>query len=381
MNLHNFKVRLVATVAMLLSFACDQSNEPLSSEALDSNIESLTLTLSVIDTIGVFTGEDNYVFGDIGDASYSASGDILVLDQISSFVSFFSPTGEFITSVGGPGEAPWEFSYVTSFAPMDDGRLVVADYGGRKLVVFNDTLGYSSSLTGFPNTSPTMLKPLPDGTFIGRDSEYFQNADGSLSAENTIRRWSSDSSSSIVTYFSSPMFVTQEDGSIDIKPAAIVTTTSPDGSVYCAVSSDSAYQVFGYDTNGLLTLEIAESWEKIAKSDEVMEAQGTTTALQTDDSGNSRAVTIDVDVEPYYDAISSLNTDHEGRLWVRLGSEQIPTFRVYNHCGEFLFSAICPELEEFGNQIRFQMRNGGIVAWDNSPEDYAKVYLLELSEN
>ena len=216
----------------------------------DSTGESVTL--SVVDTMGVLAGYGNYVFGDIGDVSFSVSGDVIILDRMNCLVSIFTPSGEFVTSVGGSGDAPWEFNWDTSFAPMYDGRLIVSDYAGSKLVVFNDTLGYSSFVTGFDRTAPAMLKPLPDGTFIARHTELLQDDDGSLSGENSIR--------------------------------------------------------------------------------------------------------IEVDVDPFYNAITDLSTDHEGRLWVRLGSEQIPTFRVYSHDGEYLFTAACPELQEFGSQIRFQTR-------------------------
>lgn len=363
--------------AVLYCSACGSSNETLSEGLKDSTGESVIL--SVVDTIGVLAGDGNYVFGDIGDVSFSVSGDVIILDRMNCLVSIFTPSGEFVTSVGGSGDAPWEFNWATSFAPMYDGRLIVSDYAGSKFVVFNDTLGYSSFVTGFDRTAPAMLKPLPDGTFIGRHTQLLQDDDGSLSGENSIRRWCADSSGSIVSYFDSPMIITQLDDGIDVKPAAIRSTASPDGSVYCTVSSDSLYQVFGYNTEGDLRLEIEEPWDRVARTAEEMEAEGTVTAMQTDENGDRRAIRIQVDVDPFYNAITDLSTDSEGRLWVRLGSERIPAFRVYSHEGEYLFTVTCPELQEFGRQIRFQTRHGGVVAWDTSPEDYPKVYLLELS--
>lgn len=374
----SMRVKKQALAAVIVFIACGGESEVRTAIQSDSSVD--TLTLSVVDTIGALSGENAFVFGDVSDVSYSASGDIFVLDRMNSVVSLFSPEGEFITSIGGSGDAPWEFSWATSFAPMYDGRLIVSDYAGRKLVVFNDTLGYSSCVTGYARLAPAMLKPLPDGTVIGRHTELLQDDDGALTGENSIRRWNANSTESISSYLASPMYVTQLDDGIDVKPAAIISSTSPDGSVYCTVASDSLFQIFRYSTEGLLTLEIEEPWNRIAKTDEEIEAEGSVTAMETDEDGNSRPVRIEVDVDPYHNAVEGLSTDHEGRLWVRIGSEQIPTFRIYSHSGEFLFTATCPELEEFGRQIRFQTRHGGIVAWDTSPEDYPKVYLLQTSE-
>jgi hypothetical protein len=43
-----------------------------------------------------------------------------------------------------------------------------------------------------------------------------------------------------------------------------------------------------------------------------------------------------------------------------------------------IFTASCRQLETNGRQIRFKMTHGGILAWDTEPEDYPKVYLLEM---
>jgi len=367
------RLLISAILLFLMTAGCGSTGSP-------SDIESGSrdIILGVTDTIGVLQGNESQVFGDVCDVSYSSTGDVLVLDGMSSVVSIFSPGGEFIRSLGGAGEAPWEFSWATSIAPMYSGELLVGDFAGRKIVAFDDTMGFSHTVSDFSRTAPAGIQPLPDGTYIGMESELWQDDSGELSGENSVRRWNTESTEPLATFLASPMFITILDDGLDVKPASIVFASSPDGSVYCAVSSDSIFQVFGYDSDGNSILEISEPWEKVARTPEEIEAESTATAMQTDESGGRVQVRIDVDPEPWHNAVENLCCDSQGRIWVRLGSEAVPTFRVYDSNGEFLFTASCPELESNGRQIRFQMTHGGIVAWDTAPEDYPKVYLLEM---
>ncbi len=333
-----------------------------------------------MDTIGVLQGDQHQVFGEIGQACCDTSGNILVLDRMNSTVSVFSPGGDFIEMIGGTGEAPWEFSWATSMAPMYNGWLLVSDYAGGKIVVFNGEMEYSESITGFTRTAPAMLQPLPDGTYIGRDTELWQSESGELHGENSVNRWAPDSPDPLATYLASPMFITQLVDGLDVKPASLVFTTSPGGTVYCAVSSDSLFQVFSYSPEGDPVMEITEPWERVAKTQEQMEAEGIVTAMRSDDAGENVPTRIEVEVNPFHNAVKNLCCDHLGRLWVRIGSEAAPTFMVYDGDGQYQFTAACPELEQYGGQIRFQMTHGGIVAWDTQPEDYPKVYLIEMPE-
>lgn len=373
----HIKAAFIISVSVLLACGVEQTDS--SDRPVEPTMPD-TLILSVTDTIGVLQGDSTQIFGDISDVSYCISGNILILDRMNGFISVFSPEGEFVTRVGGLGEAPWEFSWATSFAPMYDSWLVVADYAGRRLVVFDDKLSFQREIIGFNNVCPAGLKPFPDGTFAGRATELWQDNDGSLLGENSIRRWSADSAGSMVTYMASPMFITLLDDGMDVKPAALVSTTSPDGSIYCTVSSDSLFQVFGYTMEGELFLELNEQWERVAKTPEEIDAEAMPTAIETDGEGNRRPVRIEVEVDPFHNAVTGLSTDDRGRLWVRIGSEAIPTFRIYDSAGALLFVARCPGLVNNGRQVRFQMRYGGIIAWDRSPEDYPKVYLIEPAQ-
>ncbi len=344
----------------------------------DPAVSDTVYELLVTDTIGVLAGDSSLVFGDIADASFTASGDIVILDRMNGKVSQFSAEGEYLTSAGGFGEAPWEFSLAAGMAPMFDGSLMVFDYIGRKIVHFDGSLGFISSATGYELSSRGMLSPLPDGTFIGKGTELRQGGEQELQGENQIRRFSMDSTGYLTQYLASPMFITILDDGIDLKPADIACTSSIDGTVYCSVRSDSLYEITGWTTGGVETVSISEPWERVPKTPEEINDQGRVPAIQTDAEGNRTRILLDVEVNPFHNAVADLTTDDQGRLWVRLGSFSVPTFRVYDGQGEFLFTVTCPELERTGRQIRFQTRHGGIVAWDTSPEDYPKVYVLDM---
>ncbi|MCP4648367.1 MAG: hypothetical protein GY852_11670, partial [bacterium] len=129
-----FTIRIIVlsltVIAVAGALACNDAQPDEIAEP-DSHIAADTLYLTVTDTIGVYQGDPSYVFGDIGNASFTAAGDIIVLDRMNSVLSFFTPGGEFITTIGGMGESPWEFHWAASFAPMYDSHLIVSDYAGR----------------------------------------------------------------------------------------------------------------------------------------------------------------------------------------------------------------------------------------------------------
>ena len=78
----------------------------------------------------------------------------------------------------------------------------------------------------------------------------------------------------------------------------------------------------------------------------------------------------------YWNAVRSINIDDRNRIWVGHGWTDHPVFEVYDFQGELLFVA---EIKELNGTSGFSYCfHNGFIAFDTEPEDYPKVYLLEI---
>ncbi len=78
---------LLLHIAFFLLSSCSRDSSSDISES-DGNI-----TLQLIDTLGVDSGEENYVFGNIVDAVFLSDGGIVLLDVLLNKISIFSSNG------------------------------------------------------------------------------------------------------------------------------------------------------------------------------------------------------------------------------------------------------------------------------------------------
>ncbi len=88
-------------------------------------------------TIGVFDGEDEYIFGDVSAVGVSAAGEIFVLDRQVPVVRVYSAAGTHLRNLGREGGGPGEFKRPRSLAFLPDGRLLVRDAGNGRINVYD----------------------------------------------------------------------------------------------------------------------------------------------------------------------------------------------------------------------------------------------------
>jgi hypothetical protein len=73
------------------------------------------------------------------DISVDANGNIFILDPVTMEVLKFNPAGDYLTSFGGIGEAPWEFSRTCfNFDISNTGRIYVIDIPNTVKVFSNE---------------------------------------------------------------------------------------------------------------------------------------------------------------------------------------------------------------------------------------------------
>ncbi|MFO8184249.1 MAG: 6-bladed beta-propeller [Candidatus Aegiribacteria sp.] len=340
-----------------------------------------TLTITVEDTIGLMTGDSNYVFGNITEAELGPEGNIYVLDGLLCRLSIFSPEGEHIESVGRAGSGPGEYQYPRSMALYEDGSLVISDWPAATITYLGPDLGFDTVLTTFGQLSPHSVEPLPGGEYVGGGLEY--RTGGEMpEGDLFLARYGRDVDPKAVLWRSPLMIdVVMENGEagVYISNADAVWDTSLEGDIYLSVRSDSTWWFMGMSPDGDTLLYLNREWERVPKSPEEL-ARGEYLESLSFSDGASTSISRRRDTEnliPWRQAISSLDVDDQGRIWLGQGWSDRPVFEVYDEEGSLLFVAAVPGLA--GTEgIEYSIRGSRMIGYDTEPMDYPKVYLMDI---
>lgn len=336
-----------------------------------------TLEIAVTDTIGIMMGDSAYVFGKITDASCTMDGNIYILDGLKSRLGVYSADGLFESSVGRKGSGPGEYQYPKSFALLNDGSIVICDWGGISVTFLTPDLEFDTLLTAYPFIAPDRLVPCSGGSYIGMTLQHTVE-NGEPVGETMLARFGRAVEPELV-YCSFPMrFTVDPDGDLNVHTASLTWDTAPDGSLFMAQRNDSTWNFTGYGMEGDTLISVVREWERVPRSAEELEEGLVHESLSTStESGTS--VNRDRMIEnlpQYRNAIGSVDVDDQGRIWVGQGWTDMPTFEVYDPRGELLFVAVIPELD--GVRGLSYCFDNGYLAWDDEPIDYPKVYLLNI---
>jgi hypothetical protein len=85
--------------------------------------------------IGEEVGDDPYLFGSIS-AAWATEERIYVIDAQIPAVRVFDHQGNYLHQAGGVGQGPGEYSRPIGLAVTDDGRVLVLDVQGARLIIF-----------------------------------------------------------------------------------------------------------------------------------------------------------------------------------------------------------------------------------------------------
>ncbi len=357
-----FRADGAVALMLLLCLSCRESRENNSLRAGPD-----TLQLVPVDTVGVSAGDDSQVFGEIGEAGCSPTGELVVLDRTTCRLIFFDQTNLCVRTMGGCGSGPGEFLSPTDFAFLSDGKLAVADWGARTVWLFDDSLRFAGSMGVFYPGSPSGIEPGRDGSIIGVGIRM-EASEQRVSGESFLGRWNRTGEET-VSYLATPIRVVPEnEDQIRIEYNELLFAVGSDGDVFAAEASDSIYRITGFTEGGESFLEISEPWERVARTD----------AELSDDSLASHGGV--ASPELFRQAVAGLAADENGQLWVRLGSVPHPMFIVYSREGDTLFFAECASLPDTMFTLGFSCSAGGLLAWDTDPLDYPKIIRLEFAD-
>ncbi|MDX1395851.1 MAG: 6-bladed beta-propeller [Gemmatimonadota bacterium] len=125
--------------ALVIVAACGGSAEAGSAGdagALDGPDIALDPQTEEVYTVGALEGEDWETFGNVSDVAFDDDGNLFLLDRDAGHIVMFSPTGEFVRTIGQQGDGPGELAGPLGLALMPGDRVVVFDFAKQGFQVF-----------------------------------------------------------------------------------------------------------------------------------------------------------------------------------------------------------------------------------------------------
>ena len=347
--------------------------------------------LILSDSIGIELGDSNYVFGQIAGADITPKGEIAILDVQRSCISIFSPSGEFVQSIGRQGSGPGEFQLargmsffqheddiVESEVPVPDSLepgVVVSDVMGGKLIYFNSELEYMMDVQGFYPSPPAVLAGVNGGAIIGMKPVFLQNEEGMFMGF-TIGRWEIGETEPSVVYFESisPFdpadLTTMQDDILNfgVNPEGIVLTASLSTEVY-------EFTVWSAEGEELFTV-VDENFERVLKTQQEIDLETELVNNMMIQQGMPPEMA-NWEPDPYNSAIGGLWFDDLDRIWVTRGTTRTPTFNVYDMEGNLLFTAAL-DAGERASSWGVIIKENQFLAFDADPELYPQLFIGDL---
>lgn len=368
-------VTAALSLMMLLLPSCTDSNENSGTAGVSS--EAPGPVLQSVCEIGIELGDSNYVFGIIQDVDFSSDGTIAVLDSRKKRVSVYTPSGQFLGSFGGEGEAPGEFLNPRSLACLDDGRIAVSDPFSREVELFNPDFSHSETVADFTERAPFVITAAAGG-FAGEQGGF--NRDEGILTQRLVY-WDLGGDSICVLFEKEDDFSPENMVARFMQPQAGIVSRGE--AVYFSPPVTDKYEVNVYQLNGSSADPLEyPGYSPVDKSDEDLQAEieefeDRVQAMAASGRGG-RFAEAGYDPPEHYYATSSLGVDDRGFIWVQRGWEQGPVFDLFLPGETVPSETVTVSGEEDLSGYEFVISPYGIAAYESDPEYYPRVLILEV---
>ncbi len=160
---------LPITLFVPLSLACGDSAEaPATGDGANDPAGAdiaLAPVLEDVYTVGAMEGEDWEIFGRIRSVDFDENGNLHILDSQADRVVVVGPDGDFVRTVGKPGEGPGEFSSLRDLVVHRNGSYAVLTFGSIHL--FDADGEFTGTVPADMTTGmPMRAQGLPDGRLV-----------------------------------------------------------------------------------------------------------------------------------------------------------------------------------------------------------------------
>ena len=308
--------------------------------------------------IGMVEGPPAYLLDRVAGALRLRDGRIVVANGGSGELRFFAADGSHLSSVGGEGKGPGEYSGISWIEPFRGDSILVYDFVARRLSVLSHQGEYARSL-GFP-IAPEGGFPVPTGAFVdgslaGRVTAVFTAGEmttGMHDSQATYVRLSGETGALLDSITTLP----DESRYILAEPTSMSVTTPLLGpQTYRAVAGDSlflgysgSFQINAYGSDGVLRSIIRRVAEPVpVTADELTRLREERLSVSDDPTFRERLGRI-YDAMPapqVRPAFSSLQVDEAGNLWVRstVLPDEPELWTVFDDAGRMLGTLQLPD--------------------------------------
>ncbi|MCD4774706.1 MAG: hypothetical protein K8S15_01480 [Candidatus Aegiribacteria sp.] len=369
----------VSVFLVLTAASCGNGQPEPAIDGPDEDTET-ALEILFIDSIGVELGDSNYVLGSIESSSHSVDGNILVLDRPACCVREYTTEGEFVRMYGRRGTGPGEVVNPLSMTRLTDGRVVMLDMQTGGLHTFSpegEWLGITAEIVNEPIL---WITPAESNTYIGTNNT-FDVVDEQLMVTAVVGKFESDSTKPTISYWENTFPFDFRDFTLLVNESyfANVFTSDRDGNVFIARRNTEEYHITGFDVNGDVFVEFDLDIPMVEKNEQEIIEEGEFWNTRARNMGANGQLNYQPD--PFRWKIHSMGIDDQRRLWVRRGTEETPTFDIFDYEGKHLFTAEIPGITGHSGLLwEVHVDEFGILAWSLDPPDgYQKLYTMQLA--
>jgi hypothetical protein len=371
----NFSKQLVSILLVSLVFivntGCNDSNvwqEPFPER----------LTISVVDSIGIETGDSCYVLGSIADAEVSPSGDILLLDKSIYSIRKYTPEGIHLCDISRHGNGPGELLYPFSMTVTPDGSIMVGDMHKSSIVVLSETGESLEELSDWFLFQPTSITAPGENLFAGCEMNIDMTGSHMLIIVKPSL-YSFSSSSPEYSYMADTLMFNLDGSDAPVSVGGMTDVTlmasDLDGRIFYSRKSSSEGAVHCWDIEGTPLFSVSSGISPVAKTEQEILDETEYTRMQFAALG-ANGLPGGFEPDPYHILVENIGVDSEGNLWVQRGTEANPVFDVFDETGVHVATAEYPRAGKFWE---FSITPYGSLAWNNDPlSGIQKLYMIDL---
>jgi hypothetical protein len=353
-------------ISALLLIACGGEQSPVIEEPTGPEIDTLIVT----DSIGVLMGDSCYMFGSIIKAEALPGGNVILFDRSTGFISTYDRNGDFVSSFGGIGEAPGEFTLPGTMTVLGDGRIAVFDWMGMEVCFFSAEGEYLGSRPNLVFEMPLNMAAAGDSCFVIYSCPTRQ-VEGTYRMGYELNIWEGISEEPRATPFTH-LFDFSEEG-YDFRPGYIAFAAANNGNVYIHRMNSTNYLIEVYDLDGQPIDTISSEPVLVPLGDIARYTNIPQASFRVTIDDNTQQ--INGELPEYAPQIEKLGIDSLGNLWAQQGTSKGLIWDVFSPEGEKIREVYLTAFPD-SMYIRVEINEHGIVAWDLSPEDYPRLYRL-----
>jgi len=372
-------MKTIALCASIFLFLASCGN-PIPDESDNGGDQFPGYTLEVVDSIGIEIGDSAFVFGAIADVEILPDGNIAVLDGTYCNIRIFSSRGEYIRTISGRGEGPGELLHPFYLFNWGDGTLGVLDpyLGGiERFSITGEWLGQDLAIHGNIHIDPIVMN---DSQFVSFKSRFDVSGDA-VNATGFVGLFPM-SENELYAYWTKTVLWdpgNMANLAMEFFFSNFCTADRNTGRVFICPFAENEYTIHCYNLDGTEAGTITREYTPILKTAEEIQAEKDFISFFLRSSENNNPdFNFNCDPRPYHLAVSGLYIGPEGNLWARRGGMEVPTFDVWNRNLEFAGTVSIPAMQTSGASWKMVFGSDFIVAWDENPNDFQKLYIIEI---